>query len=36
MSEQIRIAPTNTEPAVAQMIQRAVAARTAQAGDGAA
>ncbi len=28
----IRITPTNTEPAVAQMIQRAVAARAAQAG----
>jgi hypothetical protein len=30
----IRITPINTEPAVAQMIQRAVAARAAQAGGG--
>lgn len=28
----IRITPANTEPAVAQMVQRAVAARSAQAG----
>jgi STAS-like domain of unknown function (DUF4325) len=31
-----RITPINTAPAVAQMIQRAVATRAAQAGDGAA
>lgn len=33
---QIRITPINTEPAVAQMIKRAVAAREAQSGSGSA